>query len=118
MYLPRWVKFLESHSGTMSESDQIDSHKAIYRLTLIFTGMIHWLEGRRTYIAADVREVLTRRCVDFLAVILVNIGMLSPQPTKSKKLFADVQKVRLRFHSNEIKGVVLNSEYMTIGFWP
>lgn len=56
--------------------------------------MVDRLERQRQHITPDVRELLARRSVDFLAIVLVNIGMISPQPPKYKELFADVQKVR------------------------
>lgn len=96
MYLPRWAQFLANQSSTMDGSHRTESKKAMYRLTRTFLNIVDRLEGhgQRQHIAPDVREVLARRSVDFIAVVLVNIGMMSPQPYKYKELFADVQKVR------------------------
>ncbi|KAF8435902.1 hypothetical protein BGX38DRAFT_1145553 [Terfezia claveryi] len=91
MYLPRWVQFLASHSETLDESHRTDSRKAMYELTWMFLNMVDLLQGKQ-YIAPYVREVLARRSVDFFAIVLVNIGMISPLTPKYKELFADVQK--------------------------
>ncbi|KAF8421382.1 hypothetical protein EV426DRAFT_718708 [Tirmania nivea] len=102
LYLPHWVQFLANHSDTMDESDRTESRKAMYRLTWIFFNMVDRLEGLRQNIAPDIREVLSRRSVDFLVVVLVNIGMMSPQPSKYKELFADAQKF-FDFNSQSLK---------------
>ncbi|KAF8461600.1 hypothetical protein BDZ91DRAFT_736591 [Kalaharituber pfeilii] len=89
MYLPHWVTFL----GRGTEEERNECRKALYHLVWMFCTMVTWLENQVQNVAQEVREVLARRSIDFLVVVLVNIGMMSPQPHKYKELFTEAQKV-------------------------
>lgn len=92
MYHPHWSKL----PRPSTPEEYAKCREVVVRLTLDFSGMINSLEEDRQKHSSDIHDILASRSVNFLLIMLVNIGMMIPQ-SRSINLFQGAQKVRTTF---------------------